>query len=291
MAATNPERLDLPGVGVLASGPCDAPEAVLYLHGWGASKDLWWNTLAALGDDVRGVALDLPGTGDTPLPADVETMPDMARWVAKVCERLGLSSVTVVGHSLGGNLAAQVALDFPDLVRRLVLVDAALEPSGLPRHGRWPLSARYGLAALRLSRLAAWPLAAAGRRVPHAHAGGYWGPYARRNHLYLSANTNEAMQRQLRALYDNPHGADRLAALPIPLLIMHGERDAIVPVSAARALAQALPQARLIIFPTAHHCPMDTDPPLFARHLREFLTTPVPCATMGAALSPRQENS
>lgn len=288
MAATSPEPLNLPGVGALACGPLDAPEAALFLHGWGGSKELWWNTLALLGD-VRGVALDLPGTGDTPLPDGVRTMPDMARWVAGVCERLGLPPVSVVGHSLGGNLAAQFALDFGALTRRLVLVDAALETQSLPRHGRLPLSARYGLTALRLSRLAAWPLAAAGRRIPHTHSGGFWLPYARRNHLYLSANTDEAMQIQLRALYENPHGADRLAALDIPLLIMHGERDAIVPVARARALAEALPQARLTLFPTAHHCPMDTDPPLFAQRLRDFLTAALPCATMGTATSPLQE--
>lgn len=280
MAATNPEPLALPGVGVLTAGPPGAAETVLYLHGWGASKELWWNALALLDDTARGIALDLPGTGETPLPNGIQTMPDMARWVAEVCERLSVSAVTVVGHSLGGNLAAQFALDFPDLTRRLVLVDAALNPETLPRHGRWPLSARYGLTALRLSRLAAWPLAAVGRRIPHAHRGGYWIPYARRNHLYLSFNTDEAMQRQLRALYDNPHGTDRLAALICPVLIVHGEQDAIVPVADARTLARALPSARLVIFPTAHHCPMDADPPLFAQTLRDFLTATAPYATI-----------
>lgn len=294
MAATNPEPLRLPGVGALGAGMADAAETVLYLHGWGASKELWWNTLAALSGDVRGVALDLPGTGGTALPADTRTMREMARWVSEVCERLRLRSVTLVGHSLGGNLAAQVALDFPWLVKRLVLVDAALEPSGFPRHGRLPLSPRYGLTAMRLARLAAWPLAAAGRRVPHAHAGGYWAPYARRNHLYLAFNTDEAMQLQLRALYDNPQGADRLAALSIPLLIVHGGRDAIVPVAHAQALARALPESRLVIFPEAHHCPMDADPPLFAQHLRDFLTAAPPYAKLSqqmgeAATSPLQE--
>ena len=255
VGATSPEPLRLPGVGALGAGPPGAAETVLYLHGWGGSKELWWNTLTALGGDIQGVALDLPGTGDTPLPGDVRTMPDMAQWVAGVCARLELPSVTLVGHSLGGNLAAQVALDFPGLARRLVLVDAALDPSSLPRNGRWPLSARFGLTALRLSRLAAWPLAVAGRRIPHAHSGGQWLPYARRSHLYLSFNTDEAMQTQLRALYDNPHGAERLAALAIPLLIMHGRRDAIVPVAHARALAEALPQSRLVIFPGAQHWP------------------------------------
>ena len=103
----------LPGVGTLSAGPPDAAETLLFLHGWGGCKELWWNALADLGGAFRVIALDLPGTGGTPLPPDVRTMPDMARWVCDVCRRLGLPAVTLVGHSFGGNLAAQVALDFP----------------------------------------------------------------------------------------------------------------------------------------------------------------------------------
>ena len=69
---------------------------------------------------------------------------------------------------------------------------------------------------------------------------------------------------------ENPLAPARLAPLRLPLLILHGARDGMIPVSRARALAAALPHARLIIFPTAYHCPMDTDPPAFAQALREF---------------------
>ncbi|MBV9851070.1 MAG: alpha/beta hydrolase [Armatimonadetes bacterium] len=264
------ERPLLPGVGTLSAGPADAAETLVYLHGWGGCKELWWNALADLAGEFRGIALDLPGTGGTPLPPGLATMADLARWVRETCTRLGLESVTLVGHSLGGNLAAQVALDHPALVRRLVLVDAALEPEHLPPRSRLPLSPRYGLAALRLMRLASLPLAAVGARVPHDHPGGYWRSYARRTRWYLTSNTDAALQVQLRALSENPLDAARLAALRMPLLIVHGEWDAVVPVARARALAAALPHARLALFPTAHHCPMDTDPPAFARLLRAF---------------------
>ena len=163
VAATSANLPVLPDVGVLAAGPENATEALLYLHGWGGSKELWWNTLARLADTHRNIAVDLPGTGGTPLPPGLRTMPDTARWVAETCARLGLDRVTLVGHSLGGNLAAQTALDYPDLVRRLVLVDAALDPAALPVRARWPLHGRLGLPALRLMRLASLPLASAGR--------------------------------------------------------------------------------------------------------------------------------
>ena len=74
---------------------------------------------------------------------------------------------------------------------------------------------------------------------------------------------------------DNPLPPARLAALRLPILILHGARDAVVPVAGASALASALPGAELVVFPTAHHCPMDADPVGFARALREFCRLPV----------------
>jgi pimeloyl-ACP methyl ester carboxylesterase len=282
-AATDPEPLVLSEVGGLVAGPPEASETLLFLHGWGGSKELWWGTMHRLGADCRCFALDLPGVGGTPLSPELETMADFARWVVGVCDRLGLSSVTLVGHSLGGNLAAQVALDFPSRVRRLVLVDAAMDPAHFPARARWPLSPQYGMLALRLARWSVWPLAAVGRRISPLHNGGFWIPFARRNHYYLAANTDEAMQSQLRALMSSPQEAERLAALPIPILIVHGGRDDIIPVAQARSLAASVPHAELSIFPTAHHCPMDADPPAFAQTLRDFLTRSARRATMGDA--------
>ena len=278
MAAATPANLQaLPAVGALAAGPADAPETLLYLHGWGGSKELWWQTLARLADRHRGIALDLPGTGGTTLPPDLRTMPDTARWVAETCTRLGLDRVTLVGHSLGGNLAAQVALDFPGLARHLVLVDAALDPAALPIRARWPLHGRLGIPALRLMRMAALPLAVAGRRTRPDHSLGFWQASARRTHWYSQANPDDrALQHQLQALTDNPLPPVRLAALRLPVLILHGARDAVVPLAGSAALADALAGSRLIVFPTAHHCPMDTDPAGFAGALRDFCRSPLP---------------
>ncbi len=272
LGAAIPANLSaLTDVGLLTAGTKDAGETLLFLHGWGGSKELWWGALAALSDGFRCLALDLPGTGETRLPPGLRTMPDMARWVAETCERLRLTRVTLVGHSLGGNLAAQIALDFPDFARRLVLVDAALDPSCLPVRARWPLDSRLGLPALRLMRLASLPLAAVGRTIPPHHAVDFWQGYARRTHWYARANRDDrALQFQLQALTGNPVCPARLAALNLPLLILHGARDAVVPVGQAHTLARAVSSARLVVFPTAQHCPMDTDPVGFSQAIRQF---------------------
>ena len=267
----------LSDVGVLAAGPSNASETLVFLHGWGGSKELWWNVLEDLPDSFRCIALDLPGTGQSSLPPALCTMPAMASWVDETCARLDLSQVTLIGHSLGGNLVAQTTLDFPDRVRRLALVDAALEPSCLPIRAHWPLLPRLGLCALWGMRQASRPLAAAGRRIALAQRANFWQGYARRTHWYLQSNRDDrALQIHLRALIENPLPSSRLAALHQPLLFLHGTRDSVVPVAQARAFANAIPGASLIEFPTSQHCPMDTDSDRFAQALRDFCHSPSP---------------
>ena len=260
-------------VGLLTMGPIDASETLVFLHGWAGSKEIWWGTLNALASEHRGVSLDLPGTGGTPLPPGLTTMSEMAQWVADTCARLNLHSITLVGHSMGGNLAAQVALEHPSLVRRLILVDAALEHAHLPVRAAWPLWPRFGLPTLRLMRYLSWPLAKMGHHITVDQPGHDWRGDARRTHWYLAANSDKILQIQMRALHGNPLVATRMAQLTVPLFILHGARDSIVPVSRAQALAEALPNSRLVVFPNAHHCPMDTDLAVFADALREACAT------------------
>lgn len=268
----NPRTLTISDLGVLADGPDDGLEAIVYLHGWGASKELWWNALAMLSDRVRGYALDLPGTGDTPLGHRLDSMGQLAAWTRDACGRLGLRRATLVGHSLGGNLAAQMALDFPDFVKRLVLVDAALATGSLPRRVYWTQSPKYGIPAIRAMRMATGPLAAIGARIPNNHRGGFWGPLARRAGLFVATNKSDAaLQVQLKLLCGNPLDAARLRAIRAPILMVHGGLDGVIPVATAKGYANALPGCRFKLFAASHHCPMDHDPPGFAHVLREFI--------------------
>ena len=263
--------LPLPRVGAITSGPAESVPTLLFLPGWGASKELWWNTLRLLGTEYRCVAVDLPGTHGTPFDPARVTMRHLADWVAHVCTLLNAPRVTLVGHSLGGNMAAQTALDYPGLVSRLVLVGAALETDKLPRRALLALSPRLGRHALWLTRWASGPLAFLGRNVPHEHRGGNLLPMARRTHLFLQHNTDAVLSAHLSALHGNPLGKETLAQLTCPVLIMHGRGDAIIPVARARAMARSLPNAALAEFPRARHAPFDTDPALFADTLAGWL--------------------
>ena len=261
----------LPGEGGRFAGlPGDGgrdgdPETFVFLHGWGARKELWWNALRSLPAGTRGISLDLPE-----LLAGA-SMGTLAEWLYEQCSALGIGSATLVGHSLGGNLCAHAALQFPQLARRLVLVDAALTVAWLPARARWAVAPRTGMLALRLARAAAWPMALVGSRVPHAHAGGHWLPYARRAWLYVQGSSDCDLQQQMRLLLDNDITPQQLARARCPVLIVHGERDGIVPVEQARRFAAAVPGSTLRIMPRAMHCPMDWDPRAFTDYINEFL--------------------
>ncbi|HWQ14269.1 MAG TPA: alpha/beta fold hydrolase, partial [Roseiflexaceae bacterium] len=127
----------------------DGEPVALFLHGWGDSKEIWRPALAALAArGRRAIAPDLPGHGGSQL-AGAARMAHLAERVVALAEARGLRSFDLVGHSMGGNVALELALARPALVRRLVLVaPAALGPE-MPAYTRIYLHPAAGWAALR----------------------------------------------------------------------------------------------------------------------------------------------
>jgi pimeloyl-ACP methyl ester carboxylesterase len=101
-----------------------AEEPAVLVHGLGGQWQNWLENIPRLAVDRRVVAMDLPGFGLTPQPVDDEgiSIPRYGRFVNGLCDALGLETVELVGNSMGGYIAAEVALQFPERVNRLVLV-------------------------------------------------------------------------------------------------------------------------------------------------------------------------
>src|SRR4051794_4961442 len=98
---------------------------VLLLHGLGGNWTAWLETLPALAREHRVIAVDLPGFGGSAPGSDGISIPGYARTIARFCKRMELDKVIVAGSSLGGWVAAELALRSPELVRGLILIDAA----------------------------------------------------------------------------------------------------------------------------------------------------------------------
>ncbi|MEO7909438.1 MAG: alpha/beta hydrolase [Roseiflexaceae bacterium] len=246
-----------------ATGP-----TVVLLHGWSAFKELWWSTLLALAPHAHAYAPDMPGHGDSPLLGS-SSMLQIAKRIERFCALRGDQRIMLVGHSMGGNIALELALARRDLVERLVLVDAAVQPAEMPMYTRSYLDQTFGWAVLRTSMAAARQLSLVGRYIPHAHQGGVVLPALRRV-TYMARNDADAMRVLLDRLFENPIGP-RLADVRVPTLVISGEFDPLVPAPLSERVAAAIPGAQYIVIRRAAHNPMDERPREFNAALLDFL--------------------
>lgn len=238
------------------------------LHGWGDTKEIWRTTLAALPGHIRVFAPDLPGHGGSPLNG-AERMQDVAARVAAFCAAQGVSHVALVGHSMGGHIALELALTHPHLIERLVLVAPAALGSAMPPYTRLYLHDRYGWVALRASLLfyrtldgllRQWhPITGMERVLPGL-----------RRAAFAARHDPEGLWRLLNSLFANSLDG-RLECVNVPTLVINGDLDAVVPAGLSRQVASTIPGAQFVLVRGALHHPMDEQPEEFQRVLLEFL--------------------
>lgn len=242
---------------------------VVLLHGWSAFKEIWWLTMQALAPHVRVFAPDLPGHGASP-PLPGTELDRVAERIALFCDTLGLTKITLVGHSMGGNLALALALAEPELVERMVLVDPAINMDRTPPYTRIYLGGSRGWATLRTAQALARSLEPITKRVPHVHKGGFVAPALRRL-AYAGRHDPEALHLLLHSLFESDIH-ERLQEIALPTLVVSGEFDTLVPTSVTRELAAQIPGAKFAVIRNASHNPMDERPAEFAQTLLTFLS-------------------
>ena len=100
-------------------------EPVVFVHGLGGQWQNWLENIPRVARERRVIALDLPGFGRSAMPREEITIRNYARTVEALCQQLGLGRIALVGNSMGGFVSAEVVIDYPGRVERLVLVSAA----------------------------------------------------------------------------------------------------------------------------------------------------------------------
>jgi 3-oxoadipate enol-lactonase len=261
------------GLGYLRSG--SRGRSILWLHGWGGFKELWWQTLRDLGRDHRNLAPDLPGHGASPLRSSTE-LAAIASRVKAFAEQHLHGPFVLVGHSMGGGIAAELALQAPQLIERLILVDPAIDAHRMPSYTRTYLQPVIGWPMFRFANLigkAVRPLADA---IPHEHGGGNLRPWLRRAAVQSQFEPAE-YHALLPSLFATRAG-ERLQQLQMPTLLVSGRFDTLVPPQLTRDLQQHLPHAEYVEIAASGHNPMDEQPAEFTRVVRNFLQGPVSAA-------------
>jgi pimeloyl-ACP methyl ester carboxylesterase len=259
-------------VNVLDTGGSGPP--LLFLHGWSSNWQIFLLNIAAFMDTHRCLALDLPGFGVSEMPDEAISINGYARTVDAVCDELGVETVSVVGNSMGGFIGAELALSFDTRVERLVLVSAAgLSTEHLARTpavvlarlvtAGVPYAQRFESRVVRRPRLRRaamqWVL-----RYPEKLS------VPLTQELVLSFG-KPGFVPALKALLEYSY-RDRLAAIEIPVLIVWGRNDLLVPVGDAERYRRLIgANARVELFEDTGHAPMIERPSRFNSLLRGFL--------------------
>ncbi len=263
---------------------------LLLIHGMAGNSRTWKAVMPELARHYHVIAPDLPGHGESAPPTGDYSLGNLAATLRDLLGVLGVERTTIVGQSLGGGVAMQLAYQHPELAERLVLVCSG----GLGREVTWMIrvlslpGAEYVAPVIfpgfvrNLGDRVAGAAQRFGIRSPRLAE--IWDAYA----TLTEPDHRAAFLRTVHAVIE-PGGqavsaTDRLyLAGAMPTLIVWGEDDPIIPVSHGIAAHEAMPGSRLEIFEHVGHFPHAEDPARFTRVLLDFLATTEPASDPDAA--------
>src|SRR5947209_2601762 len=228
-------------------------ELVLLLHGQPGGVRDWDRVAELVGDRSRLLAVERPGWRPGSRPTD---LPGNASAALAALDAEGVQRAVVVGHSLGGAVAAWLAAEHPERVSRLVLAAPAANRASLVPLDHWlawPLVGELvGATVLAGAGLALWP---EGSRALLARMLGLDERYLQSTARHLRRprawRAFAADQRML--VRDLPALEARLRSITAPTTIVNGSADRVVPLASARELARTIPAAELVVLPGAGH--------------------------------------
>ena len=242
---------------------------VVFIHGIGASMYSWRHQLSpVLSAGYRVIAFDNRGFGFSEQPAHGYHNADYVRLVVALLDSLRISSAVLVGHSMGGAIAAEVALTHPDRVRGLVLIDAAgygVRWPGVLKVARWPF-----IGAVATSFRGRWFTKRILRssfadpdKVTEADVDQYYAPVPQREF-------GRALRGVLREFRFDSLGG-RLARVQTPTLILWGAADRWIPLRDGARFSRELPRSEFVVIERSGHNVAEESPERVNQLLVDFL--------------------
>jgi pimeloyl-ACP methyl ester carboxylesterase len=256
---------------------------LVMLHGLGGTKASFLPTIAALSDRYRTIAVDLPGFGDSGKPLGAAYDPAFfCRSVLSLLDEMGLERVHLLGHSMGGRAALELAFEHPERVAGLVLLTPSL---AWLRERPWARPLRLLRPELGLLQAAPRPIveAVVRRIVPGAETPWVQAALDEFMRAYLTPRGRAAFYAAARQIYlEEPEGFwSRLASLGSESLFVWGRRDEVVPIGFARHVRRHVPAARHVEL-SCGHVPQVERPERVHRAIADFLAD-IPSPALAAA--------
>jgi 3-oxoadipate enol-lactonase len=243
-----------------------AGQPLLLIMGLGSTSDLWYRLVPMLSAHYRTILFDNRGVGRSDAPPGPYSITTMASDAAVVMDAAGVGSAHVLGFSMGGFIAQELALHCPGRVRALILAGTSCG----------------GKEAVPAAPEVLVALEARGVNTPEE---GFWmiAPYIydastlpRRIEEDLAASLRTSLQRksymaQLQGIASWAGSQSRLSRLDVPVLIIHGESDQLIPPENGRILEHLIANAKVVMIPHAGHRFMTDQPEAASEAILSFL--------------------
>jgi pimeloyl-ACP methyl ester carboxylesterase len=253
-------------------------QPLVFVHGLSGSWPNWLEQLPAFAAAHRVITLDLPGFGHSPMPREEISISGYARMLEQLLAHLGVDAAAVVGNSMGGFIAAELAIAYPQRVERLVLISAA----GISTHNhRGSVMALPAMRTLERSLMAAaaWTASKSDNVARRARlrdaALGVVVRHPSKLEAALAAEQirgagKPGFMQGLEAVL-HYEIRERLREIACPTLIVWGDRDRLISVRDADVFADLIPNSRKVVFGDTGHMSMLERPEAFNALLEEFL--------------------
>jgi pimeloyl-ACP methyl ester carboxylesterase len=247
---------------------------IVFIHGLGGQWQNWLENIPRFAEMRRVVALDLPGFGLSEMPSEKISIEFYGRVVAELCERLELAPAVLVGNSMGGFVAAEVAIKRPEIVERLMLLSSAgVSQVDVAKRPTMAVAKAVGL--LTTSNLAQLRVVATRPKARHwtlslvARHPSRLAPDLAFEGMMKGTN-KPGFEDALRACLEYDF-RDRLPKIGCPTIVVWGEKDMIIPVEDADRFTELIDGAQKVVFEDTGHVPMIERPATFNGVLQEFL--------------------
>lgn len=240
-------------------------KAVVFLHGLGANSTSWFYQFEALKHEpFRLIAPDLPGFGNSRYDGRGWSFPRITKDVAELINELNIAPVVLVGLSMGGVIAQQLVLDYPNLVQKLVLVStfSVLKPASV---SQWFYFLQR-IMVVHTMGLATQAKIVARRIFP--------GPDQQELRELAETQISQADPKAYRAamrllsMFDSRR---RLREINSPTLVLSGANDSTVAPSRQKLLADGIFRSKYVMVPGAGHAVAIDQHEIFNQYLLEFI--------------------